>query len=65
MVHPTWATQVTGGIEVCHGRIKNMKIAGELDPSFDIVWDWAIRVSHRIEERLEFRWEEGFGDVLC
>jgi len=45
--------------------MKNMNLAAELDPSFNIIWDWVIGVSHGIEERLEFRWEAGLVDVLC
>jgi hypothetical protein len=64
MVHPARATKVTRGIEAGNGGMKDMDLAAEIDPIFDIIWDWAIRVSHGIEERLEFRWEEGFVDVL-
>lgn len=44
--------------------MKNMDLAAKIDPIFDIIWDWAIRVLHRIEERLEFGWEAGFANVL-
>ena len=64
-VHSARATKVTRGIEAGNGGMKNMDPATEIDPIFNIIWDWAIRVSHGIEERLEFGWEEGFVDILC
>ena len=53
MVHPTRATEVTRGVEVGNSGMKNMNLAMEIDPIFNIFWDQTSRVPHGIKEGFE------------
>ena len=44
--------------------MKNVDLATEVDPRFDIIWDWAVWMSNGIEKGLEFRGEVRLIDVL-
>ena len=45
--------------------MKYTDLAAENDTSFEILWEQATGVAHRIKEGLEFRWKVWLVDVLC